>query len=272
MDFTKDILFDHSPTVNQDTTITYHGFLSDSENVNIVYGFGENWENTTELNTTKTENGFVAKIKMFDFDTFNFCFKNSNNVWDNNNNCNYISPILPCTEKEPVIQKFDIDALIEEILQPLASQYAPETSEDVEIEMKSEPINLGIEVNEILSQINDFSKSSMDHLAEYSTLEEILSCEVISERPIEEIEEFENNSQPQLQEFQSDIKQIEIKPMIEAKSEEKIEETSLAVLDKKFMVSPRKLSKFYTFKKRIKLAFYKALVKLPQMIFGTEKE
>lgn len=268
MDFTKDILFDHSPTVNHDLTITYHGFLNDSENVSIVYGFGENWENTTETNTTKTENGFVAKIKMLDFDTFNFCFKNSNNVWDNNSNCNYISSILPCTALEPVMQKFDIDALIEEILQPLASQCAPEIEENFEFGIKSEPIDLGIEISEILSQIDN--TSSTKNSAENSTLEEILCCEVIGEKYIEE---FENNTQLKLEENKSDLQQIEIEPeIIETKTEEKIEETALAVLEDKFIVSPRKLSKFYTFKKRIKLAFYKALVKIPQLIFGTEKE
>lgn len=261
MDFTKDILFDHSPTVNHDLTITYHGFLNDSENVSIVYGFGENWENTTETNTTKTENGFVAKIKMLDFDTFNFCFKNSNNVWDNNSHCNYISPILPCTAPEPVLQKFDIDALIEEILQPLANASAPEMQENDIFEIKSEPINLGTEISEILSQIDN--ASTLENSIENFTLEEILSCEVIGESTIEA---FENNSQPELEEINSAIQQIEIEP------EGKIEETSLAVLEDKFIVSPRKLNKFYSFKKKIKLAFYKALVKLPQMIFGTEKE
>ena len=259
MDFTKDILFDYSPTVNHDLTITYHGFLSDSEKVSIVYGFGENWENTTETSTTKTENGFVAKIKMLDFDTFNFCFKNSNNVWDNNSNCNYISPILPCTVPEPVLQQFDIDALIEEILQPLASQCAPEIEENFEFGIKSEPIDLGTEINEILSQIDN--ASTLENSSENFTLEEILSCEVIGESTIEA---FENNTQPELEQTKSDIQQIEI--------EEKLEETALAVLEDKFIVSPRKLSKFYTFKKRVKLAFYKAFAKIPQMIFGTEKE
>ena len=120
MDFTKDIKFDSNPTANQNVTITYHGFLSRSENATIVYGFGENWENTTETNMSKTDNGFVAKISMPSFDTFNFCFRNDNYEWDNNNNCNYISSILPavCEEKKAVI-KFDIDHLIDEILQPL---------------------------------------------------------------------------------------------------------------------------------------------------------
>ena len=41
----------------------------------------------------KTELGFQAEIKLESFDTFNFCFKDENNCWDNNNGNNYIFPI-----------------------------------------------------------------------------------------------------------------------------------------------------------------------------------
>ena len=38
MDFTKDIKFDCNPTANQNITITYHGFLSHSENTTLEIG------------------------------------------------------------------------------------------------------------------------------------------------------------------------------------------------------------------------------------------
>ena len=41
----------------------------------------------------KTELGFQAEIELQDAETFNFCFKDSNNRWDNNDNQNYIFPI-----------------------------------------------------------------------------------------------------------------------------------------------------------------------------------
>ena len=97
MEFTKDIYFDNSLKAGNEAKITYCGslFQNGSNNVNIVYGFGEAWNNTTTKNMEKTENGFVANVRMRDFDTFNFCFSNENDNWDNNNCFNYISPILP---------------------------------------------------------------------------------------------------------------------------------------------------------------------------------
>ena len=41
----------------------------------------------------KTELGFQAEIELGEGDTFNFCFKDGNNNWDNNNGQNYIFPL-----------------------------------------------------------------------------------------------------------------------------------------------------------------------------------
>ena len=41
----------------------------------------------------KTELGFQAEIDLIDSDSFNFCFRNENNEWDNNNYENYIFPL-----------------------------------------------------------------------------------------------------------------------------------------------------------------------------------
>lgn len=285
MDFTKDIKFDCSPTVNQDITITYHGFLSHSEKAIIVYGFGENWENTTETNMSKIDDSFVAKIKMLDFDTFNFCFRNENEQWDNNSNCNYISSILPAVcEEKIVLPKFDIDRLIDEILQPLI---LPESIEqNTPLQISSEPIDLGEEIGNILSQIED--TSSCETLKEYSTLEEILSCEIISQEPIEALEKEKNTLSREDYAFalyvndyfknifeKIDAEFAEKTENVEATTSEKLEtlETSLVPTQEHyFTVSPRKLGKFYTFRKRIKLAFYKALVKIPQLIFGKQED
>ena len=38
----------------------------------------------------KTDLGFQAEVDLIDKETFNFCFKNELNVWDNNDNNNYI--------------------------------------------------------------------------------------------------------------------------------------------------------------------------------------
>lgn len=288
MDFTKDIKFDCNLTANQDVTITYRGFLSHSENAMIVYGFGENWENTTETNMSKMGDSFVAKIKILDFDTFNFCFRNENYEWDNNSNCNYISPILPAVcEEKIVVPKFDIDHLIDEILQPLILPEPIEAlQENTPLQISSEPIDLGEEIGNILAQIEDTSSS--ETLKEYSTLEEILSCEIISQEPIEALEDgrntlsredyafalyvndyFKNIFEKIDAEFAEETEKVET--TISEKSEN-LETSLVPTQEHYFTVSPRKLGKFYTFRKRIKLAFYKALVKIPQLIFGKQED
>lgn len=106
MEFTKDIYFDNNLTNGKTTKITYCGTLykQGSQNVNLVSGFGENWENTTTKPMQKVYNGFETDIEIKDYDTFNFCFSNENNAWDNNNFSNYVSPILPAVEEKEEIQ------------------------------------------------------------------------------------------------------------------------------------------------------------------------
>ena len=84
MDFSTYVKFSNNLIENQETTITYSGYLfqNNSDSLKIVYGFGDNWMYTKEQEMKKTENGFVATIKMLNFSKFNFCFKNSNNQWD----------------------------------------------------------------------------------------------------------------------------------------------------------------------------------------------
>ena len=137
MEFTKDIYFDNSLTNGKSATITYAGelFKNGSEHVNLVSGFGENWDYTSTTPMTKTENGFVAEIEIKDYDTFNFCFSNEHNSWDNNNYFNYVSPILPdieeffeeeFSEKENAIDfEFEFDSL-EEFMNSVEVEPTPE--------------------------------------------------------------------------------------------------------------------------------------------------
>ena len=87
---------------NKTCTITYSGtlFQNNSEFVNIVYGFGNEWHHTKEQEMEKTEDGFVVEVNMLDYNEFNFCFRNSNYEWDNNNNQNYTSPITEEAQEE----------------------------------------------------------------------------------------------------------------------------------------------------------------------------
>ncbi|MCI8444594.1 MAG: hypothetical protein HFJ37_05550 [Clostridia bacterium] len=111
MELTKNIFFNTDKLVENSTIkISYIGqlFQDASTEVSIHYGFGINWENVTDVKMEKTELGFQAEINLLEGETFNFCFKNENGIWDNNDGQNYIFPLekvqneLLVLEDEPV--------------------------------------------------------------------------------------------------------------------------------------------------------------------------
>ena len=96
MELTKNIFFNTDKLVeNSKVKISYTGkFFQDSyEEVFIHYGFGINWDNVNDIKMEKTELGFQAEIELGEGETFNFCFKNGNDEWDNNEGQNYVFPI-----------------------------------------------------------------------------------------------------------------------------------------------------------------------------------
>ncbi len=111
MELTKNIFFNTDKLIENSTVkISYTGklFQEASEEVCIHYGFGLNWEHVNDIKMEKTDLGFQAEIKLGEGDTFNFCFKDENDCWDNNNGENYIFPLekvqneLLALEDEPV--------------------------------------------------------------------------------------------------------------------------------------------------------------------------
>ena len=93
MELTKNIFFNTDKLLqNSRVKISYTGpfFENGSEEVYIHYGFGPFWDNLSEIKMEKTELGFQTEIDLIESDTFNFCFKNENNQWDNNNYQNYV--------------------------------------------------------------------------------------------------------------------------------------------------------------------------------------
>lgn len=93
MELTKNIFFNTDKLVeNSKVKISYVGqlFQDASSEVFIHYGFGMNWDNVNDIKMKKTELGFQAEIDLLEGDSFNFCFRNENNVWDNNDGQNYI--------------------------------------------------------------------------------------------------------------------------------------------------------------------------------------
>ncbi len=96
MELTKNIFFNTDKLVENSTIkISYIGklFQEASEEVSIHYGFGLNWDNVNDIKMEKTDLGFQAEIELGEGDTFNFCFKNGDNCWDNNDGQNYVFPL-----------------------------------------------------------------------------------------------------------------------------------------------------------------------------------
>ncbi len=96
MELVKNIFFNTDKLVeNTCVKISYTGklFQENSEEVYLHYGFGLNWESLNEVKMVRTELGFQAEINLISSDTLNFCFRDGNQVWDNNDAENYIFPI-----------------------------------------------------------------------------------------------------------------------------------------------------------------------------------
>lgn len=101
MELVKNIFFNTDKLIkNSEVKISYTGslFQNNSEKVFIHYGYGDNWDNLSEIEMNKTNLGFQADIKLENSEKINLCFKNENNMWDNNEGQNYIFQI----EEAPV--------------------------------------------------------------------------------------------------------------------------------------------------------------------------
>ena len=126
MNLYTNIKFSNNLIGNKCCTITYSGYLyeNNSQSVRIVYGYGNNWQHTTEQLMEKTENGFEAKINILDYDSFNFCFRNEVYEWDNNYNQNYSAPISKdiLQEEFETVEDFIINEnVLPEILDNISS-------------------------------------------------------------------------------------------------------------------------------------------------------
>ena len=96
MELTKNIFFNTDKLVeNSKVKISYIGKLYQdaSSEVSIHYGFGLNWDNVNDIVMKKTDLGFQAEIDLLEGDSFNFCFRDGNDVWDNNDGQNYVFPL-----------------------------------------------------------------------------------------------------------------------------------------------------------------------------------
>jgi len=114
MDNSKIINFDSNLIENKTCEITYSGmfFENNSDSVTIVYGFDDDWKESSEKVMKKTKSGFKAEVKMLNYNSFNFCFRNSNYEWDNNYYQNYTAPITKETIPTAYISDDEISQIV----------------------------------------------------------------------------------------------------------------------------------------------------------------
>ena len=121
MELVKNIFFNTDRlTPNTNVKISYIGkfFQDESKQVYIHYDFGNDWENIVEAEMTKSELGYQIEIDLIDKPTFNFCFKNENGEWDNNDGDNYIF-----TLEKPELSLMVIDSNDLEVKKRLRKTY-----------------------------------------------------------------------------------------------------------------------------------------------------
>ena len=66
MEFTNEIFFNKNLVAEESVIITYSGKLyrEHSEDIFIVYGYGDNWEYTEETQMKETDNGFEVTLTL----------------------------------------------------------------------------------------------------------------------------------------------------------------------------------------------------------------
>ena len=99
MELAKNIFFNTDRLIQYSKVkVSYSGalFQANAEEVFIHYGFENDWKELNEIKMEKTDLGFQAEIDIPAYDTFNFCFRDGNNNWDNNETANYVFDIEKC--------------------------------------------------------------------------------------------------------------------------------------------------------------------------------
>ena len=105
------IFFDTDNLVEGKTVkLTYGGALAQNgaNEVYVHFGFGLLWDNLQEIKLDKVDDHFETEITLNSCDDINFCFRDENNNWDNNDTKNYSAPIA---KEEVTIVKLENTAM-----------------------------------------------------------------------------------------------------------------------------------------------------------------
>lgn len=155
MDFTKDIYINKEKAYeNQDLVILYKGYLFENNlttNVYLSYGYGNTWENKNEIKMKPSTFGYLATVHIKTGENLQFCFRDDNGNWDNNNQANYILPIYESSEV-------------------LSFESLPETSQEVTLESTTQT-NTTTENNDTTEEIFNPSVVSSNQVELYKTVD-----------------------------------------------------------------------------------------------------
>ena len=112
MPIEETVYFDTTNLIEGRTAkLTYKGALAaaDAEEIYVHYGFGLLWENLQEAKLSKVaDNTYEADIVLIAGESINFCFRDANNNWDNNETQNYSMPIA---KEEVTVAKVETVAI-----------------------------------------------------------------------------------------------------------------------------------------------------------------
>lgn len=112
MELVKNIFFNTDKLIeNSNVKISYTGnlFQDGSDQVFIHFGFGDNWDNISDIEMTKTDLGFQANLQLLSSNSLNLCFRNQDNNWDNNNGQNYTFNIEEAPVSLAVVENNTLD-------------------------------------------------------------------------------------------------------------------------------------------------------------------
>ena len=271
MNFTKDIYLNTDKVYeNSSLIILYNGILSKNQNnkVFLHYGYNDSWDNPDELKLKRTESGMLGVLRVSSGNSFQFVFRDDSNGWDNNNNSNYILPIL---EKEDTVLEF-----------------GPEDAKIAEDSKKSEKTeDLTLESSVYSSDEFEFDNtynletSSIPHNTVVNKFEfdDFTNTYYIKQSVIKNTEVKSYKLEDSFLEFTSTDKVEEAKPakakitastpIVTENVENEAKSESSLVLAKE--LKPSRRSSWYILKKRVKLAVLK-FVKLVKTALAYDPE
>lgn len=100
--YTGVILEPATPSVGDNVKLIYQGYLANSgaDDVYAHMGYGENFENLTDVKMNRSSEGFEVSFTTLKSGEIGICFRDNWNNWDNNSGMNYKFHVKKTTRKK----------------------------------------------------------------------------------------------------------------------------------------------------------------------------